>query len=117
MLKIRIKNDMYKNRDRVAYNVPEFLDFTGDIVPRPKWVREDQFCLSTGDLQFPFRVLNKDDIVCGWELPNHQSSSIAPKIYNVKQYVVTNVGDRWSCSCVGFGYRKKCSHIDECKGT
>lgn len=31
------------------------------------------------------------------------------------QYTVALDGGRWSCSCAGFGFRRKCSHIDKIK--
>jgi len=111
-LRIRVKNSMYERRDRFAYPIAEYNEYEGEVAPKPKWVGEDSFCLTTGDAKFPFRVLSKDDILCGWEMPNTQPNSIGSRSFKVKQYVVTEQNNRWSCSCVGFGYRKKCSHID-----
>lgn len=32
-----------------------------------------------------------------------------------EEYTVTQKGTQWSCSCMGFEYRKKCKHIDQFK--
>lgn len=34
---------------------------------------------------------------------------------NGKQYDVTFNGNSWSCTCLGFGYRRKCRHIEKVK--
>ncbi len=33
-----------------------------------------------------------------------------------KKYKVTKRGNEWSCECAGFGFRRKCSHIEKMKG-
>ena len=30
-------------------------------------------------------------------------------------YTVTNVNGQWNCTCTGFGFRRKCKHIDSIK--
>ena len=30
-------------------------------------------------------------------------------------YTVTQDGDKWTCTCAGFGWRRKCRHITEVK--
>lgn len=32
-----------------------------------------------------------------------------------KTYSVTQDGNRWSCSCPAFGFRRSCKHIEEAK--
>lgn len=45
-----------------------------------------------------------------------------PEIFEVasnsdpsKKYKVTKRGDEWTCDCAGFGFRRRCSHIDKIK--
>ena len=106
-LRIRMKNTMYDRRDAYAYHIPEYNEYEGEIVPCPKWVSSDSFCLSTGDPQFPFRILCKDDIICGWELPNRQNNSIIID----DRYLVTKTATGYSCNCTGYHYRRTCSHV------
>jgi SWIM zinc finger len=118
-LTVRIRNSMYQYRDRYSYFIPEFVDYTGEVVPNPPWVSSDSFCLTTGDPSWPFRILSKDDIVCGWK---HSGSSLKKESkvqsYIVKgsksSYVVTiDENNKASCNCTGFAYRKNCSHVKE----
>jgi hypothetical protein len=122
-LTIRVKNDMYDRRDRVAYYVPPYHDYTGEIYPNPKWVKDDSFCLTTGDEQFPFRIINKESIIHGWLLsergviPSSKSEAPSSTTYQVqskgKTYLVTRSGNKLSCNCTGFSYRRTCSHVKE----
>ena len=32
-----------------------------------------------------------------------------------KTYTVSYKNDQWTCNCVGFGFRRKCKHINEIK--
>lgn len=67
ILTVRVKNDAYDMRDRLAYLPPEYFDFTGTVMKNPSWVGEDSFCLSTGDPNWKFRIIEKDSIICGWK--------------------------------------------------
>jgi hypothetical protein len=106
-LKIRVANPI-SNRSAYAFPMPEYNDYVGEIVPNPPWVKDDHFCLSTGQDDFQFRVIEKERIICGWQLPSSK-----PKLptYTVKSkgktYLVTN----GKCNCTGFSYRRTCSHV------
>ena len=127
-LRVRVKNAMYDKRDRYGYHIPEFNEYEGEVVPNPKWVGADSFCLSTGNPAFPFRVIDKEAIECGWQLPGRKAgeltvvmagtgrSTIAENTRivegsNGKKYVLTREGKRWACNCTGYSYRKTCSHV------
>lgn len=113
LLKIRVANPIL-NKSGYAFPIPEYTDYVGEVAPKPKWVSDDQFCLTTGDINFPFRVIDKDRIICGWHMPQ-PSTKRGPRVFKVNQYVVTERDGHWGCSCIGFGYRKRCSHIEACK--
>ena len=113
---LTVKNPLWDRRSIYGYAVAEFETYTGTVVPNPIWVGADQLCLSTGTVQFPFRVLDRDRIV-GLSEAVGQSES---KVFNIvgakgKSYVVTVENGRWGCNCVGFGYRRSCSHVVEAK--
>ena len=120
-LRIRIRNSMYDRRDRYSGNIPEFNEYEGEIYPNPKWVSADSFCLTTGDSQFPFRILGKEDIIHGWLMPTSRTDTTlpaqVPQAYQVeskcKIYLVTRTNDKLTCNCTGFSYRRTCSHIKE----
>jgi hypothetical protein len=120
-LTVRVRNDEYDRRDRVAYYVPPYHEYTGEVYPNPPWVKEDSFCLTTGDSQFPFRVISKENIIHGWLLSSRaEAEAPAPSTttYQVqgkgKTYLVTkDARGKLSCNCTGFSYRRTCSHVKE----
>jgi len=97
-------------------------EYTGQILPNPKWIASDAICVSTGDSQFPFRVIDRDRIVgldISLALPRELKLNRASFIVNGSKpgttYTVTRDDTQWSCTCVGFGFRKDCKHVRECK--
>jgi hypothetical protein len=65
IISVRVRSKLYDRRDRFAYHIEAHDTFTGEILPRKKWMSSDEFCLSTGDKKFPFRVIHMDDVVDG----------------------------------------------------
>jgi len=65
ILSVRVKNSLWEKRALYGSYIPEFNTYTGTVVPRPKWVKDDSFCLSTGDRKFKFRIISKDDVIDG----------------------------------------------------
>lgn len=67
-LKIRYKNSQYAIRDRFAnyLYIPEYFDYEGIVVEKPKHVKADEFCLRYGSGRNDFRILKKDNVMCGW---------------------------------------------------
>lgn len=99
--------------------INEFNEYTGKIVPNPKWVSSDSICLSTGDTQFPFRIIERERIV-GLGAATHIAAPRSETflVQGSKPgttYTVTRDGSHWSCTCVGFGFRKDCKHVRACK--
>ena len=43
--------------------VRQFNEYTGKILPNPKWVSSDSICISTGESHFPFRVIDRERII------------------------------------------------------
>jgi len=92
--------------------------YTGTIVPTLKGFGKDVLCLATGDSIFPVRVIERSRII---GLSDAVVTETKVKNFIVKgskpgsSYTVTCDGTHWSCTCVGFGFRKDCKHIRECK--
>jgi hypothetical protein len=99
--------------------VREFNEYTGKILPNPKWVAQDAITLSTGISEFPFRVIDRERIIgLGEAAPVAAARSETFIVQGSKPgstYTVTRDGSHWSCTCVGFGFRKDCKHVRECK--
>ena len=64
-LTVRVRNSLYDKRHFYAYPIREVNTYTGDVVPRPNWVEDTAFCLSTGERGFKFRVIEKDSVIDG----------------------------------------------------
>ena len=119
-LKVRMKDPLYDVKDRYSPSVyiPHSNDYVGQVLPNPPWLGSDYFCLSTDNAESPMRMLFKDNIICGWRMPEtdyekEEPTHVAiPK--NGKVYTVSmdNRG-HLSCNCTGFGYRRTCSHVNE----
>lgn len=98
--------------------VNQFNEYTGKILPNPKWVSSDSICISTGESHFPFRIIDRERII---ELGEPVAIATRSETFIVQgskpgsTYTVTRDGSHWSCTCVGFGFRKDCKHIRECK--
>jgi hypothetical protein len=119
-LTVRVKNDAYAYRERFGYHIPEYNDYTGDVYPNPKWVSDNNFCLTTNDSAFPFRIIDKESIIHGWLLSSRSKAKAEvqspPTTYQVeskgKTYLITKDSrGKLSCNCTGFSYRKTCSHV------
>jgi hypothetical protein len=101
--------------------VREWNEYTGTIVPNLKGFGPDVFCLTTGDPRFPVRVIEKARTT--FYRADFESATVTSKskTFIVKgskpgvSYTVTNENSHWSCTCVGFGFRKDCKHVRECK--
>jgi hypothetical protein len=99
--------------------VRQFNEYSGKILPNPKWVSSDSICISTGESHFPFRIIDRERIVeLGEPVVAVSSRSDTFIVQGSKPgttYTVTCDGSHWSCTCVGFGFRKDCKHVRECK--
>ena len=116
---VRIADVLYPFRDRYSSSccIRPHNDYTGIIIPRLSWLSDEWFCLKedNGDI----RILFKDNIICGWRLPDVCDNAAEPKYAEIirgnKRYTVSlsNDGRSFSCSCTGFSYRRRCSHVEE----
>ena len=102
--------------------VREWNQYVGTIVPNLKGFGDDVFCMTTGDPTFPVRVIEKAR--CNIYRNDYAAATVGPsakKMFSVKAskpghtYTVIYDGSHWSCTCVGFGFRKDCKHVRECK--
>lgn len=109
---IRVKSPLWERREAFAYPIPEFETYTGTVLPSPSWVGADEICISTGNVGFPFRVIEKARIV-GCEEAREKPEEELFQIQGTggKVYPVTRSRGVWSCPCTGFGYRRSCSHV------
>ena len=104
-----------------AKSLPKTVKLTGKVVHRPHWVKDnDCFGFFVANTPVPLRVINIKDVlaidgakVAARKEIKSQTFEVAGSKGNV--YTVTNDAGRWSCTCVGFGFRKDCKHIHQVK--
>lgn len=115
-MKITVRNPQF-NRPGVWYfEQPEFFEYQGEEV-QVKWLNPNQIALSTGNPEFPFRVINKSTIVSIDNKTVEQKDN-AVKTFSIKgsrgdTYTVTVGSGKMHCTCSGFQFRKSCKHVKE----
>lgn len=106
---------------RLFPNYPATVVYEGEVLMRTEYDPKDAFRL-TGDELMPIRVISRSHVVGinGTAVPPSSSpmKPLAPRIYPVKgskgadyTVTITSTGAA-SCTCSGYGFRRKCSHID-----
>jgi hypothetical protein len=105
----------------LAAKLPKTTQITGKVVNRPHWVNDrDCFGLFVANSPVPLRVINIKDVLAVDGVVNIPTAPQAVETFQVKgsrgsEYTVTNEAGRWTCTCVGFGFRKDCKHIHQVK--
>jgi hypothetical protein len=101
--------------------------YTGTVVRSESYDDAFSFRLSTGDKSFPIRVIDLEHVINLFDSSGKQAKSSEKKeslksVWEVKSdsrkggfYTVTREGSHFSCTCVGFGFRKTCRHINSVK--
>jgi hypothetical protein len=97
--------------------------YTGTVCDSAKFDDPQSFRLSTGDGQFPLRVISLDVITAlsyddGSKAEKADKKKIEVNAWQVKSdsrkggfYTVTRSGDHFACTCVGYGFRRSCRHV------
>jgi len=115
-MKVKVQNPQFNRLGIWMFDQPEFFEYEGDEV-QVKWLNPGQIALSTGNPEFPFRVLNRSTIVSINNQTIEQKES-AVKTFTVKgskgdTYTVTVNSGASHCTCSGFQFRKSCKHVKE----
>ena len=97
---------------------PEYNTYVGRYLPRPSWLSENEFMLTTGDIDAPVRIIDKTNVT---EVKIDKANR-PDGVYLVdgekRKYVVTSGPfGRFSCDCTAYQYRKRCNHITEVKAS
>lgn len=105
--------------------VPRSHTKSGVVVKSASYDEPDSFRLATDNKYYPISVVSLESVVSieyadgtegatedkkivevsAWEVPSSKNGS----------YTVTRSGNHYSCSCVGFQYRKSCKHVLQIK--
>jgi hypothetical protein len=115
-MKVKVQNPQFNRPGIWMFDQPEFFEYEGEEV-QVKWLNPGQIALSTGNPEFPFRVLNRTTIVSIDNQAVEQKESTV-KTFTVKgskgdSYTVTVNAGKSHCTCSGFQFRKSCKHVKE----
>ena len=110
-LKLRYKNSAYKPGSHCRYE-PKENTYIGHVL-HFSWLSENEFGLTTGDMDAPVRILDKRDIIEAWIDRSNRGDNV--KIVDGKYVVTAGPFKRYSCTCTAYKYRNRCSHIDGVK--
>jgi len=79
--------------------------------------------LATGLSHFPISVVKLTGILDmtyddGEQAPKEEKAAVSDFVHTITgskgdEYVVTKSGDNFSCTCKGFGFNRKCKHINQ----
>lgn len=115
-MKVKVQNPQFNRPGIWMFDQPEFFEYQGEEV-QVKWLNPGQIALSTGNTEFPFRVINKSLIISINNQVIEQKDTVI-KTFNVKgskgdSYTVTVDSGKMHCTCSGFQFRKSCKHVKE----
>lgn len=115
-MKVKVQNPQFNRPGIWMFDQPEFFEYEGEEV-QVKWLNPGQIALSTGNTEFPFRVINKSLIISINNQVMTQKDTVI-KTFNVKgskgdSYTVTVGSGKMHCTCSGFQFRKSCKHVKE----
>ena len=104
---VRALNPLWARREAYAYPIAQYQSYTGPVLPNPSWVSAEQICIGTGNVAYPFRVIEKARIQ-GYSQVSAASEAqkrtwAVPGSKPGLTYLVTREGTQWGCNCVGFG--------------
>jgi hypothetical protein len=115
-MKVNLQNPQFNRPGNWMFEQPEFFEFEGNEV-QVKWLKPGEIALSTGNPEFPFRILQKSQIVSiNNQIMEHKETVM--KTFNVKgskgdTYTVTIGSGKSHCTCSGFQFRRTCKHVKE----
>lgn len=115
-MRVRVRNTQANRPGIWFFDQPEYFEYEGDEV-RPKWVSAEELALTTGNPEWPVRVIQRSLIISidGSQVEAPSSKVLTRVIRGSKgdEYIVSRAGGRWTCTCSGFQFRKTCKHARE----
>lgn len=125
--RVIVTTDWSRNRKGYADYVPRANTSVGTVVASMPFDDPDTFRMTTGDKFFPFSVVPLNYVTAlkydtGEKIAQGQARIVQNKSWQVKSdsrkggfYTVTQEGNFFSCTCLGFQFHKSCRHIIKVK--
>lgn len=115
-MKVRVRNPEFGRPGVWFFEQPEFFDYEGDEFTA-KWITPVQLALTTGNPEWPVRVIARKNIVSINNQAVEQAHSDV-KTFKIKgskgdEYIVTIGNGKYNCTCSGFQFRRMCKHVKE----
>jgi hypothetical protein len=117
-MRITLRNRNYARRHLLAGHHAEFVTYQGELVDAPNWSVPGTIALTTGDSEWPVRLIDPEVIVSiNDDIVPVQKAESQVRVIEVAgtkpgtEYQVTVSAHGRTCSCPGFTYRKSCRHI------
>ena len=117
-MRVTALNTLYAEPNRYTFSQPKTLTYEGDEVPAPGWAAKGTIALATGNPGFPVRLIDPDLIVSvNDEIIQESKSKLDIRTVVVEgskgqKYIVTITPTSKTCTCVGFGFRRNCRHLN-----
>lgn len=115
-MKVKVRNPEFNRPGIWFFEQPEFFEYEGDEF-NAKWIEPGQLGLTTGNPEWPVRVIARKHIV---SINNQAVEQAKSDVKTVKvkgskgdEYIVTIGNGKYNCTCSGFQFRKMCKHVKE----
>ena len=115
-MKVIVKNKEFGRKGIWFFEQPEYFEYEGEEV-KIKWTKPDELALTTGNPEFPIRIIQRANIISvnGQAVDQAPQKELTKVVKGAKgqEYVVTNANGKWSCTCPGFQFRRTCKHVNQ----
>lgn len=115
-MKVVARNKQFGRKGIWFFEQPEFFEYEGEEV-KVKWAKPDELALTTGNPEFPVRIIQRNTIISidGSSVAQSESKATTKVVKGSKgqEYIVTHADGKWNCTCPGFQFRKTCKHVTE----
>ena len=115
-MKVTVINPEYARKGVWMFEQPQFFEYEGNEV-QVKHCTVDQLALTTGNPEWPIRIIQRGRIVKidGSPVAPAQSATVTRVVKGSRgdEYTVTGANGKWNCTCPGFQFRRSCKHTSE----
>lgn len=110
-MRVTVRNPEFERQHLWFFTQPKYFEYEGDEVKLKHVDSEQYLCLTTGQKDFPVRVIDRTKIIGSKvTVPNKKETKVI-KGSKGQEYILTKTNNRWSCTCPGFEFRKDCKHV------